>query len=98
MRRTVAGRDRRDGLEQLANRHTKRGSQAYEHVGPGIGLTQLDPANILVVQACQLRERFLRQLAILAKPAQLHAQPSDDPCLGFTLLRLNTRFASRHTP
>lgn len=74
MRRAVGGVDWMHRLEELAYRYLKGSGQADEHVGPGIGLSELHLAHILVAQARQLRERFLRQVAILAETTELRAQ------------------------
>lgn len=58
-----------DGGEDLSHGNLQSASESHEDVGAGIRLGQLDTANVLVVQACELGQTFLRQLSLEAQPA-----------------------------
>jgi hypothetical protein len=73
----LAGAAGRDCLEELTDRHTEGAREPNQHVGPGIRLRQLDPANVLVVQPGAFREALLRELALEAEPPQLCAERSE---------------------
>jgi hypothetical protein len=71
-RRPVAGR--RDRFEQLADRYREGAGQSDQNVRPGVGFTELDAADVFVLQAGQLCQRLLRHLPIEAETAQLRAE------------------------
>jgi hypothetical protein len=75
-RRSAASRG--DGLEQVADSNPEGAGQADEYIRTGVGLSKLDPANVLVVQAGEFRERFLRHLAIEPETAQLCTERPQD--------------------
>ena len=69
-----AVRRRRDRLEQLADGDGQRTRESHQDIGTGIGLAQLDPSYVLVIQTGQLRQSFLCDLAIQPETTELRAE------------------------
>jgi hypothetical protein len=68
---------RRSGFEQLADRHLERPREMDQFFGAGIHLRELDPSEVLVVQAGKLREAFLYEVPFEAQTAYLRAERAE---------------------
>ena len=88
MRARFAGRDRG---EDLADGNHERPRQADEHVRSRIGFRELDPADVLVIQAGELSQPLLRQLSLEPQPTQLRTERAQD---GRPLARFSHRYFS----
>jgi hypothetical protein len=73
-RETGAGVGRRDGLEELANRHGERAGEAHQYVSAGFRVRELDSTDVLVAQTRELGETFLRQLTLETQASHLASE------------------------
>src|SRR5262249_10584011 len=68
----------RCGREEFADRNHQGAGEPHEHIRAWIRLGELDASDVLVVQAGQFGEPFLRELSLEPEPTQLTAERTQD--------------------